>query len=109
MAFDGIFPFTVPIGSLLVSTGIVKVPINSDMTIQDVSGSLRGISVGTFTVEVRALPRNALVSSLSWTAPGTQRARNPNFRVSAEEILSFDITSLGTGALDCLLTIWWQV
>lgn len=109
MAFDGIFPFTVPIGSLLVSTGIVKVPINSDIMIQDVSGSLRGISVGTFTVEVRALPRNVLVASLSWTTPGTQRARNVNFQASAEEILSFDITTLGVGAVDCLLTIWWQV
>ncbi len=99
----------VPIPTILLADKCAEVRIARDLTIRKISGSLRVLTAGTFTLEVRRGSDNDLITTLSWSAPGV--IEQPlDYPVSgggiSDESIVFGLTGLGLGASDCVISMW---
>jgi len=102
-----LIPFVVQL-PLAVTVAAIRTPVESATRIISISGSLQALLSGTFQVDVKDDLGN-LIGSLVWTAAGLQSIRiDDGTSVLAGGYLSFDVASIGVGALGCYVTIWGQ-
>lgn len=104
-------PLTASLTSLLVASSVSEIRLQSEVTVREISGYLRGLSLGTFTAEVRAKSDNRLIGTLSWgtgDVPGSKFVSNLSDFLPTGDSLTFSITSVGVGATDCTVTVWAQ-
>jgi hypothetical protein len=103
-------PFLVPITvqlPLAISAAVVQVPLPATMTVFQIAGSLQALASGTFQVDVRN-GAGDLLGSLLWSAAGRQIARFLR-EIAVDDFLSFDVVSIGIGALGSYVTVWLAV
>jgi hypothetical protein len=76
------------------------------VTVVQVEGFLVGLTLGTFEVELRAVPSNDLIATLEWTANGVQRVKELSYQLVPEGQtgLKFTVTSAGIGVNNCMIT-----
>lgn len=99
-------PIIVPLMSLAIATSVAEVAIPDAVTVKQINGSLRALTAGPFTVEIRVRDRNQLLASLSWSIAGPLRTRFIEFPLNADDELLFNITALGVGAIDPYIVLW---
>lgn len=105
-----VFPLDVEVPTAAILTQAVRLPFYEEAEIVQVSGHLRGITLGTFTVEVRDQDGN-LVATLSWTAAGVQKVllEAPLPVIPHDGYVQYNVTSIGIGAVGCQMTLWGRI
>jgi hypothetical protein len=105
---------TIP--TLAIAAGVSHWPLTDvpqSFTIHSISGYLRALTGGTFTVTLRDMKDapNLLISTLSFTGPGDIKGA---FADGGQDYvlegptsgLRYSVSSIGLGADDCVVTVY---
>ena len=90
---------------IVAGANVARVVSIDECRIRELSGSLRALVSGTFSLEVANLTTGEVLGTLSWTAAGVEKLSLDAF-VPDGEGLRVGVNTLGVGAVDCFLTIW---
>lgn len=106
-------PLVINLPPLSVNAEIVRIPLPVDVEVSQlanaIGASLRALTSGTVTV---TLKNNAggLIATIVWTAVGLATVtRGPVTTLAAGDVIHVGATGIGSGALDCCLTLWLKV
>lgn len=101
-------PLTIPVPTVL-GTPVVRAYAYSQLLIVSAAANLRALTTGPFTIQIRQAGNGApLIKEFTFnsTAPQATLANELEFYVDPELGVRVDVTALGTGAQDCLVTLW---
>jgi hypothetical protein len=92
-----------------ITGSIARIPIAATSYVREVGGSLRVLTSGTYTVQVRNRTTQEVLGQLSWNAAGDRNVTDLNVVLLGGEGLEFVVTSGGVGALDCYIILWLMI
>ncbi len=101
-------PLTAPV-PIILGTPVTRIWAYSTLRIVSIGANLRALTSGPFTIEIRQAGAGApLIKSFTFNAAGPQasEANELNFVVPNDLGIRIDVVALGSGAADCLVTIW---
>ena len=104
-------PLTMQLASLAIVSPMTETVMQASITVKEVSGYLRGLTVGAFTIEVRVKSDNRLIATLSWApadVPGPKVVTSLSEFVETADSLVYNVTASGLGASGCTITTWIQ-
>lgn len=114
MLCQSFFPVVVNVPTVSILGDSVRVPLEATRIVQPpqllgITGYLRALVSGTFSVDIVRLSGGATIATLSWTAAGIQRS--PNFDPAVifntpDDGFRVDVGSIGVGAANCTLVFW---
>jgi len=101
-----VIPIIVGLPNGISGNKVVAIPAYQQMTIVEVDGFLRALTTGPHAVRVRDPIAQTEVDILTWNAAGVIQHPQLEVLIPPDNGLVFDVTALGTGALDCVITCW---
>jgi hypothetical protein len=100
------FPIIITVPSLAAGNNIAQVSLGTELRFFEVSAYLRALVSGTYTIRARRNSDNSILGSISFTAPGLKIFTGLGEYMADNDVLCYDITSLGVGASECLMSAW---
>ena len=101
-------PITIPVPTVL-GAPVVRAYAYSQLQVVSAAANLRALTTGPFTIQIRQAGNGApLIKEFTFDAAGPQAtpANELAFFVEPELGIRVDVTAVGTGAQDCLVTLW---
>lgn len=106
-ATDIEYPMVIPLTTLALVDDIVRVYINRAITITKIIGSLRVLVSGTHTIALKN-DAGSTLGTITFNAAGVVTANPSITSVVAGDTIHVNLTSLGTGAVDTTITVWYR-
>ena len=103
-----LIPVTIPVPTI-AGTRVAGVWAYSALRIQAIGAYLRALTTGPFTIEIReGGGTGTLIKAFTFNASGmlTTTTDEIDFFIEPEFGIRVDVTAVGTGAQNCLVTCW---
>jgi hypothetical protein len=104
-----LFPIVVTLPNGVSGNRVCGVPAAVEIHVFEIDGLLRALTTGPHVVNVRDPRAGTILGTLTWNAAGLLENKSLDLLVPPDSGLVFDVPTLGTGALDCTITVWCQV
>jgi hypothetical protein len=90
----------------VAGNNIVQISLGTELRFFEVSAYLRALTTGPHTMRARRLNDNSVLGGFTFNAAGLQVATGLNEYMADDDVLCYDITALGTGASELVISAW---
>lgn len=94
---------------IILGTPVTRIWAYTGLRIVSIGANLRALITGPFTIEIRqAGDGSPLIKTFTFnnTVPQATEPNEVDFTIPTDMGVRIDVTALGVGAADCLVTIW---
>jgi hypothetical protein len=90
----------------VAGNNIVQISLGTELRFFEVSAYLRALTTGPHTMRARRLNDNSILGTFTFNAAGLQVATGLNEYMADNDVLCYDITALGAGASELIISAW---